>query len=100
MVSPVQHPPTQTVVAVRQREQGDGRELALLRWGLIPSWAKDMKIGSNLINARADTVATKPSFRSAFKKRRCLIATDGFYEWQAVGVAERQLDRCRGVAFD
>jgi putative SOS response-associated peptidase YedK len=76
--------PTQTVVAVREPEKGKGRELALMRWGLIPSWAKDMKIGSNLINARADGVATKPSFRSAFKKRRCLIATDGFYEWQPV----------------
>jgi len=76
--------PTQTVVAVRQPDKGKGRELVRMRWGLIPSWAKDMKIGSNLINARADTVATKPSFRSAFKKRRCLIATDGFYEWQAV----------------
>src|SRR5262249_42206233 len=76
--------PTQTVVAVRQAEKGHDRELALMRWGLIPSWAKDMKIGSNLINARADSVATKPSFRSAFKKRRCLIAADGFYEWQVV----------------
>jgi putative SOS response-associated peptidase YedK len=76
--------PTQTVVAVRQSEQGSGRELALLRWGLIPSWAKDMKIGNNLINARADGVATKPSFRHAFKKKRCLIPADGFYEWQAV----------------
>jgi putative SOS response-associated peptidase YedK len=76
--------PTQTVAAVRQSEQGDGRELALLRWGLIPSWAKDMKIGSSLINARADGVATKPSFRHAFKKKRCLIPADGFYEWQAV----------------
>jgi putative SOS response-associated peptidase YedK len=76
--------PTQTVAAVRQQEKGKGRELALMQWGLIPSWAKDPEIGSNLINARADGVATKPSFRSAFKKRRCLIATDGFYEWQAV----------------
>src|SRR5258707_474661 len=76
--------PMQTVVAVRQMERGDGRELAPMRWGLIPSWAKDAKIGSSLINARADTVATKPSFRTAFKKRRCLIPVDGFYEWQAV----------------
>lgn len=75
--------PTQTVIAVRQAEQG-GRELARLRWGLIPSWAKDAKIGSNLINARADGVATKPSFRHAFKKKRCLIPADGFYEWQPV----------------
>jgi putative SOS response-associated peptidase YedK len=74
--------PTQTVIAVRQTD--DGRELALLRWGLIPSWAKDAKIGNSLINARADGVATKPSFRHAFKKKRCLIPVDGFYEWQAV----------------
>jgi putative SOS response-associated peptidase YedK len=74
--------PTQTVVAVRQGEQG--RELARVRWGLIPSWAKDAKIGNNLINARADGVATKPSFRHAFKKKRCLIPVDGFYEWQVV----------------
>lgn len=76
--------PTQTVVAVRQQEEGKGRELERMRWGLIPSWAKDAKIGNSLINARADGVATKASFRSAFKKRRCLIPVDGFYEWQAV----------------
>lgn len=75
--------PTQTVIAVREQEKG-GRELVRMKWGLIPSWAKDPKIGNNLINARADTVATKPSFRTAVKKRRCLIAVDGFYEWQAV----------------
>ncbi len=76
--------PTQTVAAVRLFESGDGRELALLKWGLIPFWANDAKIGSNLINARADTVATKPAFRAALKKRRCLIPVDGFYEWQVV----------------
>lgn len=76
--------PTQTVAAVRSNEQGTGRELALLKWGLIPSWAKDTKIGNSLINARADTVATKPSFRSAFKRKRCLIPADGFYEWKAI----------------
>lgn len=72
--------PTQNVAAVRAT--GSGRELSLLRWGLIPHWADDPKIGYRLINARADTVASKPSFRSAFKQRRCLIAADGFYEWQ------------------
>ncbi len=56
-----------------------------LRWGLVPSWAKDIKIGYSLINARSETVATKPSFRSAFKKQRCLVPADGFYEWQQVG---------------
>src|SRR5215510_10271917 len=65
--------PTQTVAAVRPKDQGDGRELALLKWGLIPFWAKDVKIASSLINARAETVATKPAFRAALKKKRCLI---------------------------
>jgi putative SOS response-associated peptidase YedK len=64
------------------RFDGSHRVLSLMRWGLIPHWADDPKIGYRLINARADTVATKPSFRSAFKQRRCLIAADGFYEWQ------------------
>ncbi|QGQ95884.1 SOS response-associated peptidase [Paenibacillus psychroresistens] len=59
------------------------------RWGLIPFWAKDTKIGYNLINAKADTVAEKPSFRNAFKQRRCLIPADGFYEWKKNG-AEKQ----------
>jgi putative SOS response-associated peptidase YedK len=76
--------PTQTVAAVRANRDGKGRELALLKWGLIPSWAKDAKIGSSLINARTETVAEKPAFRSAFRKKRCLIAVDGFYEWQAI----------------
>jgi putative SOS response-associated peptidase YedK len=56
-----------------------------LRWGLIPSWAKDPSIGNRLINARAETVAEKPSFRSAFAKRRCLVVADGFYEWRPAG---------------
>ena len=76
--------PTQSVAAVRAAHDSSGRELALLKWGLIPSWATDPKIGSSLINARAETVAVKPAFRSAFRKRRCLIAVDGFYEWQAI----------------
>ncbi len=76
--------PTQTVAAVRAAEQGGGRQLALFKWGLIPSWADDPKIGSSLILARAETVATKPAFRSAMKQQRCLIPVDGFYEWQAV----------------
>jgi putative SOS response-associated peptidase YedK len=54
----------------------------MLKWGLIPSWAKDPAIGNRLINARSETVAAKPSFRHAFRKQRCLIPTDGFYEWQ------------------
>ncbi len=75
--------PTQDVAAVRAAEQG--RTLAMLRWGLIPSWAKDHAIGHKLINARSETAAEKPSFRSAFRHRRCLIPADGFYEWQRRG---------------
>jgi putative SOS response-associated peptidase YedK len=71
--------PTQSVPVVRQV---DTRMLSMLRWGLVPSWAKDISIGNSLTNARAETVASKPSFRAAFRKRRCLIVADGFYEWQ------------------
>lgn len=72
--------PTQPAPTILQST--DGRELKLLHWGLIPSWAKDTKMGAKLINARAETVDEKPAFRSAFKKRRCLVLADGFYEWQ------------------
>jgi putative SOS response-associated peptidase YedK len=72
--------PTQQVLAVRQLDDAKPR-CAWLRWGLIPSWAKDKKLSAGLINARADTVASKPAFRAAFKRRRCLILADGFYEW-------------------
>lgn len=61
-----------------------GRELTRLKWGLIPSWAKDATIGTKLINARSETVQEKPSFRAAFKARRCLVPANGFYEWQAL----------------
>ncbi len=77
--------PTQPVAVVRTAPHDGRRELALVRWGLIPSWAKDPSIGSRLINARAETVAEKPSFRSAFKRRRCLVPASGFYEWRAEG---------------
>ncbi len=58
------------------------RELALARWGLVPFWAKDLAIGNRMINARGETVAGKPAFRAAFRKRRCLVPADGFFEWQ------------------
>ena len=74
--------PTQPVAAVRETQDGSGRELAMLRWGLIPFWAKDPGIGSRMINARSETVAEKPAFRTAFRRRRCLVLADGFYEWQ------------------
>lgn len=76
--------PTQEVAAVRWDRDHHQRELTLLRWGLIPAWAKDAKIGNRMINARAETIAEKPSFRNAFRKRRCLILADGFYEWQKI----------------
>jgi putative SOS response-associated peptidase YedK len=79
--------PTQSIPAVRL-DLGGKRELAMLHWGLIPSWAKDRKIAYSTINARGDTVATKPAFRSAYKKRRCLILADGYYEWQKEGKAK------------
>jgi putative SOS response-associated peptidase YedK len=77
--------PTQTVATVRAPSGIDKRELAFLRWGLVPSWADDPAIGNRLINARSVTAASKPSFRSAFKHRRCLVLADGFYEWQKLG---------------
>jgi putative SOS response-associated peptidase YedK len=76
--------PSQPVAAVRIA-QNDGRELAFLKWGLVPSWADEPSIGYKMINARSETAATKPSFRKAFKSRRCLIVADGFYEWQKTG---------------
>jgi putative SOS response-associated peptidase YedK len=66
------------------------RELRIVRWGLVPFWAKDVKIGSRMINARAETVAEKPAFRRAFAKRRCLLPADGYYEWQSIPGAAKQ----------
>ncbi len=80
--------PTQNVAVVRLANS-ERRELAMLRWGLIPSWAKDVAMGARLINARAETVAEKPSFRSAFKRRRCLILADGYIEWKGTGARKQ-----------
>ena len=74
--------PTQQVLALINEEDV---QPAFLRWGLIPSWARDSKIGNRMINARAETVAEKPSFRRALARRRCLVLSDGFYEWRAQG---------------
>lgn len=76
--------PSQAVTAVRTSADGH-RQLCQLRWGLVPSWADDLAVGNRMINARAETVATKPGYRRAFKSRRCLVAADGFYEWQKTG---------------
>jgi putative SOS response-associated peptidase YedK len=72
--------PTQEIVAIARHECKN--HLQKYFWGLVPFWAKDLSIGSRLINARSETAATKPSFRNAFKKRRCLIPANGFYEWE------------------
>ena len=83
--------PTQPVPVIRMRPgpslraRRGSRELVWLRWGLVPGWAKDPAIGSRLINARAETAAEKPAFRTALRQRRCLVAADGFYEWQQAG---------------
>ena len=74
--------PTQDVLAIRFNPATKQRSLDALRWGLIPNWAKDPKIAFKTVNARVETVDTAPSYRQAFKKRRCLIPGDGFYEWK------------------
>ncbi len=75
--------PGQEVAIVRAADAG--RRLSMLRWGLVPAWARDRSIGNRLINARSETVAEKPAFRTAYRRRRCLVPADGFYEWQRRG---------------
>jgi putative SOS response-associated peptidase YedK len=83
--------PTQRVLCVRAlTEGGGGREAVLMRWGLVPFWAKDLAIGNQMINARSETAAEKPAFRTAFANRRCLIVADGFYEWQKLESGKKQ----------
>ncbi len=82
--------PTQSVATVILNPDTGRNELAVMRWGLIPSWSKDPAIGSKAINARSETAPEKPMFRSAFKSRRCLVVADGFYEWQKVGQGPKQ----------
>jgi len=86
--------PTQFIATVR--ETGGPRDVALLYWGLVPSWAKEKAIGARMINARAETLTEKPSFRSAFRRRRCLVLADGYYEWQRSGTVKQPYF----IAFD
>ncbi|HEY0663564.1 MAG TPA: SOS response-associated peptidase, partial [Thiobacillaceae bacterium] len=74
--------PSQMVPAVR--ETGEGREVAFLKWGLIPWWARDAHVGAKLVNARAESLAEKPAFRDAYRHRHCVVPADAFYEWKAV----------------
>lgn len=80
--------PTQEIAVIRPNSVG-GREVAMMRWGLIPSWSKELASGPPLINARAESLAEKPSFRAALRRRRCLIPADGFYEWKKSDAAPR-----------
>jgi putative SOS response-associated peptidase YedK len=79
--------PTTYIATVR--EAGGPREVAMLYWGLVPSWAKEKSIGARMINARSETLSEKPSFRNAFRRRRCLILADGYYEWQRSGAVKQ-----------
>ena len=88
--------PSQPVSIVRQNVAGQ-RELATVKWGLIPSWAKDPSIGHSLNNARGETVAEKPSFRAAFKQRRCIIPASGFYEWLRQSAEQNSLGTSRAT---
>jgi len=90
--------PTQAAPVLRQDERG--RRLDLLRWGLIPWWSKDAKIGATLINARAETLPSKPAFRSAFAARRCLVPVSGFYEWRRLDAKAKQPYYLRSAGDD
>jgi putative SOS response-associated peptidase YedK len=81
--------PTQLVPIVRARPDSPGRELVSLRWGLIPGWAPEVGSGPGFLNARSESAAGKPAFRSAFRQRRCLVPADGFYEWQKLGARKQ-----------
>lgn len=79
--------PTQMIPVVTDTEE-EGREIRLMRWGLVPFWAKDIKIGASMINARAETLAEKPGFKDSFKDKRCIIPASGFYEWKKLTEAK------------
>jgi len=82
--------PTQPVVVIRQDRDQPRRTFSLMRWGLIPYWSKDISIGNKTINAMAETVAEKPAFREAIRKRRCLVPADGFFEWKKLSSKQKQ----------
>ena len=82
--------PTQAVIAVIRAANGAGREATGFQWGLVPPWAKDPGIGAKMTNARSETVTEKPSFKNAFKRRRCLIPVSGFFEWTSTGTGPKQ----------
>src|SRR5690606_39947269 len=77
--------PSQMVMCIRTNPETKDREFKELKWGLVPSWAKDPSIGNKLINARGETVFEKPAFRKTFQHQRCLVLADGFYEWKREG---------------
>jgi len=81
--------PTQPVPVIRQNPKEPVRELSLMKWGLVPNWAKDASGAARMINARSETVATKPAFRDPLKFRRCLVPADGFYEWSRTEKAKQ-----------
>lgn len=83
--------PTQDVPIVRRTRSGEGRELLMVRWGLVPYWADEVKIGNRLINARAETIERTPAFREAYRRRRCLVPADGFFEWRKQGKTRQPL---------
>ena len=82
--------PSEAIATIRLPEPQAGRRLDLLSWGLVPPWAKEPDVGARMINARAETAATNPAFRAAFRRRRCLVPADGFYEWQQVDRRHKQ----------
>ena len=82
--------PTQSICAITEDAATGGRQAGWFRWGLVPGWADDLSIGSKMLNARSETAAEKPAFRSAFRRRRCLIPADGFYEWQKLSSGKKQ----------
>jgi len=82
--------PTQTLPIVRFDDKAGHRTAEMMRWGLVPFWAKDIKFGFNMINAKAETIDTAPAFREAFKRRRCLVPFDSYYEWKTLGPKDKQ----------